>query len=103
MIAECVQRSVRLEFCVAPQFRGLAGLRCTAPGTTYKGISFRVCAAPQLRGTTVDLNVEVEITPKDDKWPDASFNINAEVEKHTQKNKTVSQKHNLTSTLKLGF
>ena len=37
----------------APQLRGPAGLGITATGTAYKGMPFRVCAAPQLRGPLV--------------------------------------------------
>ena len=35
-----------LGLCAAPQLRGSAGLGCTAPGTAYKGISFRVVRGP---------------------------------------------------------
>ena len=37
----------------APQLRGPAGLGITATGTAYKGMPFRVCVAPQLRGPLV--------------------------------------------------
>ena len=46
---DCVQGSLLLECCLALYFRGLAGIGGTAPGTTYKDISFRACAVPQLR------------------------------------------------------
>ena len=48
--------AVLFGFGVAPQLRGPAGLGRTAPGTSYKGVSFRVLrgvAAERLRGFRV--------------------------------------------------
>ena len=36
----------RLRFCAAPQLRDPAGLRCSAPGTSYKGIPFGLFRGP---------------------------------------------------------